>query len=245
MWCNNCGRYTSRIPQLLREACPRKPMSEAGRNVLHRLRRGLPPTTAKYLAAVEEEAGAEVAICVANDHVQGGGGGDHQHHQHHHVHEVADGVAVPGERLSRDRGSNDERAPADTGVDGDAGHSEVQGDGRVDRARVSLTSIDVDCGLRPRPRRRLTGKQRVHGGAGGVTTSLDQSDCRRQIAGAGWSRRIGIVKLVCPSNCSNCGIGTKTTCSVCKGPLCTQCARARRPCNGATSAEAHVQLAVN
>ncbi len=56
LWCNRCGRYTSRIPRSLREECPRRPLSEAGQNVLNRLRRGLPPTTAKYLHTVREEA---------------------------------------------------------------------------------------------------------------------------------------------------------------------------------------------
>jgi hypothetical protein len=62
LWCNRCGRYTSRIPRSLREECPRRPRSEAGQNVLNRLRRGLPPTTARYLQTVREEAHGNVDI---------------------------------------------------------------------------------------------------------------------------------------------------------------------------------------
>ncbi len=48
LWCGSCASYTTRQPRLLRQPCPGKAMGEARRNVLRRLREGLPPTTANY-----------------------------------------------------------------------------------------------------------------------------------------------------------------------------------------------------
>ncbi len=48
-WCEKCGYYMSRLPRALRQPCSGAPRSAAARNVLRRLRSGLPPTTAAYL----------------------------------------------------------------------------------------------------------------------------------------------------------------------------------------------------
>ncbi len=49
LWCQKCGAYTTRQPRALKRVCMGKPASESAANVLARLRRGLLPTTAKYL----------------------------------------------------------------------------------------------------------------------------------------------------------------------------------------------------
>ncbi len=64
LWCGNCASYTTRQPRQLRQPCPGKAAGEARKNVLRRLREGLPPTTASYAtihcsrhaAAQEDEA---------------------------------------------------------------------------------------------------------------------------------------------------------------------------------------------
>ncbi len=56
-WCETCGSYMSRLPRALRHPCAGAPRSIAARNVLRRLRSGLPPTTAAYLcrAAADDD----------------------------------------------------------------------------------------------------------------------------------------------------------------------------------------------
>ncbi len=49
LWCRRCGAYTTRLPRALARTCPGQAPSAAAANVLKRLRRGLPPTTAAYL----------------------------------------------------------------------------------------------------------------------------------------------------------------------------------------------------
>ncbi len=53
-WCNSCGAFAVRWPRGLRIPCPRQPQSAAQRHVLHRLRLGMPPTTAGYLKGSTE-----------------------------------------------------------------------------------------------------------------------------------------------------------------------------------------------
>ncbi len=50
LWCCRCGAFTTRLPRALRRECPGRPPSASAANVLKRLLRGLPPTTAAYLA---------------------------------------------------------------------------------------------------------------------------------------------------------------------------------------------------
>ncbi len=63
-WCERCGYYMSRLPRALRQPCGGAPKSAAARNVLRRLRSGLPPTTAASLCRTAAEndwaAGCEV-----------------------------------------------------------------------------------------------------------------------------------------------------------------------------------------
>ncbi len=54
-WCERCGCYMTRLPRALRQACDGAPRSAAARNVLRRLRSGLPPTTAAYLCRTAAE----------------------------------------------------------------------------------------------------------------------------------------------------------------------------------------------
>ncbi len=55
-WCESCGCYMTRLPRALRQPCAKAPRSAAARNVLRRLRSGLPPTTATYLCRTAAEA---------------------------------------------------------------------------------------------------------------------------------------------------------------------------------------------
>ncbi len=49
LWCQRCGRFTTRLPRALTRECPGRAQSAAAANILRRLRQGLPPTTAAYL----------------------------------------------------------------------------------------------------------------------------------------------------------------------------------------------------
>ncbi len=259
-WCCVCGKYTSRIPNTLREACPRRPQSEAARNILARLRRGLPPTTAAYLKRVREEADAQAELeaiaCIprAADH-----GVDHSHSREanpevRHIAADADIAHVPSAADSHVaiHSINDSYINhADASAPAAAAEAQIGGDingGSSSSARAPapsatstgaprteptsrLTSLDLKEGLRPRPRRRIVGKQRPPGET--TSSSAPTSSalvCRQPNRIAAWSRRIGFAKLPYPSSCSACPCSTRTTCSSCHLPLCLLCAKARRPC---------------
>ncbi len=49
-WCSACAAFSTRWPRQLLAACPRRPRSQAQRNVLRRLMQGLTPTSAAYFA---------------------------------------------------------------------------------------------------------------------------------------------------------------------------------------------------
>ncbi len=70
-WCEKCGYYMSRLPRALRQPCSGAPRSGAARNVLRRLRSGLPPTTAAYL----RRAAADDDWAVAMENLLTSGGG--------------------------------------------------------------------------------------------------------------------------------------------------------------------------
>ncbi len=70
VWCTKCAAYTSRLPRTLMATCPGRPKSAAGRNVLRRLRTGLPPTTAVYHQKQGREWDDEVAM--AYEAIRGG-----------------------------------------------------------------------------------------------------------------------------------------------------------------------------
>ncbi len=55
LWCRLCAAYAARLPRQLKAQCSGAPRSEAQRNVRRRLRWGLPPTTAQYVADIAKE----------------------------------------------------------------------------------------------------------------------------------------------------------------------------------------------
>ncbi len=73
-WCEACGGYMSRLPRSLKNPCPRNPPSASARNVLRRLRSGLPPTTASYLAqaAAEDDWAMGLEECISKTVVSQG-----------------------------------------------------------------------------------------------------------------------------------------------------------------------------
>ncbi len=256
-WCCTCGRFTSRIPHSLREPCPRRPLSGGGKNILKRLRRGLPPTTAAYLRKVaEEDSWGKEGTTTEQQPLRAQLGETGEGHQ-----------TPPTGTPPKDAGQNDAHPnlPEGNGVsyqrdgasyswtnaastvlaspvgnaDAQTSPSSVQAHSipRVDEAQVPaehparLTSLGLGGGLRPRPRSRLTGKQRP---PGGVEEQACQSSpafhCGSPNEAVAWSRRISIVKLPVPSRCCACSSHTRTMCASCQSPLCLFCAKSRRPC---------------
>ncbi len=130
-WCGRCGGYTSRMARSLRQACAGVPSSQARRNVLNRLRRGLAPTTASYLEQVKHEASErlwrEAAQATA----------EHERAQED----------IPEERVATDGEAHDTREHA-RGAETDLGPYNV----------VSQPPVTPPRAL---PRRRVRGKQAV------------------------------------------------------------------------------------
>lgn len=94
-----------------------------------------------------------------------------------------------------------------------------------------LLGLGVADGLRPRPRRRITGKQSVPGeGDGNSRRAALSLSCARPDPSTAWSRRIGVTKLPVPTKCNVCDRMTRTTCSGCLAPLCLFCAKSRQRC---------------
>ncbi len=72
VWCGACGAFAARWPRQLIQVCPRRPRSQAQRNVLRRLWAGLPPTTASYLAEAARADGIPVgSVDVVTDAARG------------------------------------------------------------------------------------------------------------------------------------------------------------------------------
>ncbi len=257
VWCCACGRYTSRIPTSLRQACPRRPLSEAGKNVLNRLRRGLPPTTAGYLKRVrnedndreEKEAAANSTHSVNNDAGHGATRTDSS--QNYWL-----GIRTEPENsqaTSRPQANMPEAGtspgghhvvepanmiPTSADVQGGSSSSGTALTSSAILAHLShaaptsrITDLDLGNGLRPRPRRRLVGKQAPPGVPGTTPpAAVSARTCMQPCRTTAWSRRIGFNRLPFPSSCMVCSSDTRTTCSSCSSPLCVVCARARRPC---------------
>ncbi len=57
-WCDLCGGFASRWPRSLLLPCRRRPWSAGRRNVLRRLRLGLPPSAAEHLQKAIANSGA-------------------------------------------------------------------------------------------------------------------------------------------------------------------------------------------
>ncbi len=263
-WCCTCGRYTSRIPLSLREPCPRRPLSEAGRNVLNRRRRGLPPTTAAYLARVSEEANIESQQVGETIPPQDTGHGPEQPdgrrqfpetgHHHHHRHDlecgdVHDGLCYANDDRRRDLGevhyvdsrsemamtapSSGHDAQSSSGTQRPRATSHAGDEQCQDIATHNLLNLGLEAGLRPRPRIRLTGKQRPPGVIEdhSISRTSPTPRCSQPNITAAWTRRMSMTKLPIPWKCNVCSGFTRTTCSTCQKSLCLHCAKARRPCN--------------
>jgi hypothetical protein len=80
-WCSRCGAYASKRPRALRLPCRGMAPTEARRNVLRRLRLGLMPTTAYYLADLAREDGDRGATRADAD--LPANGPPLHHHDHH------------------------------------------------------------------------------------------------------------------------------------------------------------------
>ncbi len=61
-WCNLCGAFTSRWPRALLDPCRRRPWPADRRNVLRRLRQGLPPSAAEHFSKAIHAGGAPSGV---------------------------------------------------------------------------------------------------------------------------------------------------------------------------------------
>ncbi len=250
LWCARCGAYTSRLPRTLRELCKGAPPSAAARNVLRRLRAGLPPTTAAI----------------------------HQRQQHAWKEQVAFAFAalhrpVPSEDQGSERIS---RRPECTGGQG----AERQREPvyvRSSSARSSqdpITSATTPSPSSPTPFARTTASTSTH--ATPMTSSGSAAPIGRQAVPAhreysetdeaplsslpafsvaapsrperqmvqaapqtswceptstsSWSRRIQTASMAARGKCHLCQAITASICRGCSASFCIACARARRAC---------------
>ncbi len=259
-WCGLCGRFTTRIPLSLRAECPRRPMSGAGKNILGRLRRGLPPTTAAYYGKVRDEAERDAehlplrpptsATAITTSGAADGSvtrttcdvihEGSNEAEEHEptttqrevvHYHEVADQpMSTPPSSASAP--ARPHRALSSSQALRPAqAQRDASARGQIDTSS-SLLHLGTEEGLRPRPRYRIRGKQCITGPGIERTAGAPTSavDCSRTTASTPWSRRIGFVKLPTSYPCNSCASPTRTTCNLCRRSLCLFCAKARRLC---------------
>jgi hypothetical protein len=203
MWCRTCGSYTSRLPRALVRPCPARPPSVAARNVLRRLREGLPPTTAPYLRRQgeewdQEQTDAWIALRQAELDTNAA---------------AADAAATNGCGANARR----RRPPAASGTvprRADASPFDVSGTSQVgaeragdaaDDAAPHLTSMQIDA--------------RVESWRICAPAPLQA-----------WTRRLSVAASWARGRCHLCEAVANARCKGCDELLCVRCARQRRHC---------------
>ncbi len=255
LYCGICGWYTSRVPRSLRRPCKGRPASAAARNVLQRLRQGMPPTTAKYHVALTEDcerpragdaASGSHAVEEQAPQEQDDGGGDRDVHQREE--EVAvdgggghmrDAVMVPGVGRWIER-CDEDNAQSDPGENGEAHESrrrsgsathltnflEARGQDDSHVNRASAVESASLYTVTAAPRRRLRGKQPP----GGRPPGSIRYWCDPPLS-APWSRRVTAGVTWAQAECRICGTRCRLRCRACGGAICLACARGARSCN--------------
>ncbi len=241
-WCERCGCYTSGWPRELRWPCKGTPASEAQANVLNRLLRGLPPTTAAYLVEVRTDAEHDVATTAARArrtstvtpapvrpcglYLRLPGGPLHRPR--------VKSVDVPTDGVSE----HDTYGQADgSSMPSDAGAREAE-DHRQRPVIHSLTAVPHDV---PTPRRdhadidggggrrRLRGKQPQQQIPAPVSHSEPPpANWCCPTAASSWTCRVSVGSGSLA--CSKCSRATRLHCRGCRQSLCVECARSRLPC---------------
>ncbi len=233
LYCGKCGWYTSRIPRSLRKPCRGAPASEAARNVLRRLRLGLPPTTAHYHTDL---------VTRFDDRVDA----------HGDAHEAGGGTSA---RRRISRGDSSATATgASSAVRPDAApHEDIVGDEvAADRRAQSAggATEQHEQGNCAPTRRRIVGKQppREGGdaserrGEGEHVQHLDPTQEERVPQASAtegwcspsknspWTRRVTTGSTWAPAACNVCKGGSRLRCRQCLRPICLRCAKVAAPC---------------
>ncbi len=235
MYCGRCGWYTSRIPRALKRPCHGAPASVAARNVLRRLRLGMPPTTAQYHADLGDiDANAIYEAEQRRDRP------GHQHQHHQHISQDARDVDQDSGRREGDAFTGEGSRHADAAVRVDprppsrcSGH----------RARTRRGGGETGDN---RGRQEATGDTASHGAAqneiasGARTGTLmevaaDAMECR-DLPTQPWTRRACGKATWASAACHLCGNSCRLRCRACSRAICIDCVKAARACESGTRA---------
>ncbi len=252
LWCDECAAYTTRQPRQLRLPCPGKAAGDTRRNILRRLREGLPPTTANYAAshkAHHRDAEDEEALMhwintdTRPDQAHGG--------RHRPTGEEAEQPAARVRR--RTARSLPPMACGDT--HSRAGRRAASADRRISRAaakrgpRSTTTPSSIQTGANadalPVPRashspstqtyRAEPGNEPAVTAAASAIAPVSVDPLCNPHPGEAWTRRLlpgAGMELIA---CSICTTATRTRCRGCHRPTCWHCARARISCAATSS----------
>ncbi len=219
IWCSKCGAYMTRWPRRLAQPCAHRPVSDAQRNVLNRLRNEKAPTTASYL---QHEPCQDGSMGLSN-------GG-------FNVRDDEPGGRLPPAaahgRYARLAGGHLYRASATTAASMSTQSANVSARAAEDqRIRVATALVNVTP-AEPPTQRRLDGTRRSHA----APARGDPALC--QLAdGVGWTRRLCVSTTSCAATCNICDYVTRSKCRGCNRAICLTCARGGRACAKAEHGE--------
>jgi hypothetical protein len=246
LWCRRCGSYSTRQPRALASPCPQRPRSEAAKNVLGRLLRGLPPTTAAYLSreAIAGEDGVRQPVHEEAHHQsppappRGPEGEAHHPPLHGHLGGEASSQADRQQaQPSQGESCNILRA-VHRGRER-AAENPVPFHGYFNLPRRAVhhpasTSPSAEPPHLVNVARHASRFPGAHVGdakssRGAATMGAQQATCR-PADGESWTRRLAVVGTTVAQPCSLCARPCRGRCASCAHSLCIECARARRPC---------------
>ncbi len=243
-WCCRCGAYASKRPRALKLPCRGAAPTEARRNVLRRLRAGLMPTTAHYLAGVvmdaDDEANAAARLPIQDlgaacsttaSRAQSSTVSQEPPSLHAASGEAAaaaschemlrDACSSGGEQLHETargvKGTDDVLQSAAEFPQARAAHGPVHSTSTSEAA--GSADIRVETTISPGAL------------ASGATSPSDSSFCRPG-AETHWTRRLQHQRAAVAGRCGICQELTRTLCKGCSRPTCFQCAKVKRHCNG-------------
>ncbi len=247
LWCDECAAYTTRQPRQLRLPCPGKAAGETRRNILRRLRDGLPPTTAKYALSHkvchrDAEDDAALEHWIRAEARPGHAPDDHQR-------SAEDEAAQPAARGRRQaarslpptaRGTPRPRAGRRATSAGSRPTSTATQHGPRNVATSSSASIGASAAAQAALRVSLTSStfayRDVYGGepaapsAGTASYSASPSILCSPQREEAWTRRLLPGPGMELADCNICSTATRTRCRGCHRPTCWNCARARASC---------------
>ncbi len=243
-WCCRCGAYASKRPRALKLPCKGAAPTEARRNVLRRLRAGLMPTTAHYLAGVVMDADDETnaaarrpildqsaARTTTSSHAQSST--DSYTHTSLHAASGETAAAASSHDTLRDaRSSGGEYLP-ETARRSHGADDVLQSAAEVPLARAAHVPVHSLSASGSSGSACIQVEATVSPGflANGAASPSESSPCKPGVA-THWTRRLQHQRAAVAGRCGICHELTRTLCKGCSRPACYQCAKSKRHCIG-------------